>query len=588
MKMFSAIGRIPVLLAVFFAGLSGVQAEDSMTCRDNQAFLCTSKAGCGEVRALYARARRGDFEAMTAFGLRLVMGDGVVPDDGAAMHWFEKAAAGGDTTAQVALGAFLMRPGEPAKRREKGLSWLERAALSGNTLALTHLARYEACEETTCGLTGQRVSRWQEQARRQAMQDSVTRMEAVVAPYRKKWLGQPGEKDPVQAVQDVLRAAEEGDRQAQTLASVWYVSGAMAKAGLALDRPAGMAFLKQAAQAGDRRAVTVFAMTVLADTNEDDTECQEEAAMAGRWLEAEAEKGDGECMALYGMLLFRGIGEKADPDAGVVWLEKAARRQVPDAMLFLGRLRMMAGEEGVQEGRDEAAAWFAKVATVPSRPDLFAWLAWDYGSGEAPVAGEPEVMTKVRRGAEKGDGRAMSYLAIMYDSGVFSGRRFPCAALTWYRRSAELGEKEMYLPLAMTCAETGDAACARKWLDAAFAEGGKALGYGMVAHAFGLSGDVCTDVPEEEMAEMASERMDAVAKRIRWLHAEGMRGNAAAAAVLARLYGAGIGVRQDGKEALKWERLSERAKARRRTVSGKAAGPAKRTCRAAGENGEVS
>lgn len=238
MKMFSAIGRIPVLLAVFFAGLSGVQAEDSMTCRDNQAFLCTSKAGCGEVRALYARARRGDFEAMTAFGLRLVMGDGVVLDDGAAMHWFEKAAAGGDTTAQVALGAFLMRPGEPAKRREKGLSWLEKAALSGNTLALTHLARYEACEETTCGLTGQRVSRWQEQARRQAMQDSVTRMEAVVAPYWKKWLGQPGEKDPVQAVQDVLRAAEEGDRQAQTLASVWYVSGAMAKAGLAL-RPAG-------------------------------------------------------------------------------------------------------------------------------------------------------------------------------------------------------------------------------------------------------------------------------------------------------------------------------------------------------------
>ena len=74
--MFSAIGRIPVLLAVFFAGLSGVQAEDSMTCRDNQAFLCTSKAGCGEVRALYARARRGDFEAMTAFGLRLVMGAG--------------------------------------------------------------------------------------------------------------------------------------------------------------------------------------------------------------------------------------------------------------------------------------------------------------------------------------------------------------------------------------------------------------------------------------------------------------------------------------------------------------------------------
>ena len=107
-------------------------------------------------------------------------------------------------------------------------------------------------------------------------------------------------------------------------------------------------------------------------------------------------------------------------------------------------------------------------------------------------------------------------------------------------------------------------------------------------HAFGLSGDVGTDVPEEEMAEMASERMDAVAKRIRWLHAEGMRGNAAAAAVLARLYGAGIGVRQDGKEALKWERLSERAKARRRTVSGKVAGPAKRTHRAAGENGEVS
>ena len=36
--MFSAIGRIPVLLAVFFAGLSGVQAEDSMTCRTIRRF----------------------------------------------------------------------------------------------------------------------------------------------------------------------------------------------------------------------------------------------------------------------------------------------------------------------------------------------------------------------------------------------------------------------------------------------------------------------------------------------------------------------------------------------------------------------
>ncbi len=34
--MFSAIGWIPVSLAVFFAGLSGVQAEDVMTVENGE------------------------------------------------------------------------------------------------------------------------------------------------------------------------------------------------------------------------------------------------------------------------------------------------------------------------------------------------------------------------------------------------------------------------------------------------------------------------------------------------------------------------------------------------------------------------
>ena len=34
--MFSALGRIPVLLAVFFAGLPGVQAEDVMTVENGE------------------------------------------------------------------------------------------------------------------------------------------------------------------------------------------------------------------------------------------------------------------------------------------------------------------------------------------------------------------------------------------------------------------------------------------------------------------------------------------------------------------------------------------------------------------------
>ena len=87
-----------------------------------------------------------------------------------------------------------------------------------------------------------------------------------------------------------------------------------------------------------------------------------------------------------------------------------------------------------------------------------------YGKGIAPVFGENEVASEVRRLGWLGEKNAMQYLALMYDSAEHGGERFPQAARAVYAMMAEQGMNEAFLPLAMVCAELGDEACARRWL----------------------------------------------------------------------------------------------------------------------------
>ena len=108
------------------------------------------------------------------------------------------------------------------------------------------------------------------------------------------------------------------------------------------------------------------------------------------WVEKAAASGDGDSMALLGYWLLSGADGSGDA-AGVKWLERAAQKDVPEAVGALA-LRMM-----MLDRREEAGRWFARLAGMTDRPDLLGVVALYYGKGIAPVAGENEVASEVRR-----------------------------------------------------------------------------------------------------------------------------------------------------------------------------------------------
>ena len=137
-------------------------------------------------------------------------------------------------------------------------------------------------------------------------------------------------------------------------------------------------------------------------------------------------------------------------------MARAARRWLFALALAL---RMM-----LLHRREEAGRWFARLVRLTDRPELLGGVALYYGKGIAPVAGENEVASEVRRLGWLGEKNAMQYPALMYDFGERGSERFPQAVRAVYAMMAEQGMDEAFLPLALVCAELGDGACARRWL----------------------------------------------------------------------------------------------------------------------------
>ena len=149
---------------------------------------------------------------------------------------------------------------------------------------------------------------------------------------------------------------------------------------------------------------------------------------------------------MLGYWLLSGADGSGDA-AGVKWLERAVQKDVPEAVGALA-LRMM-----MLDRREEAGRWFARLAGMTDRPDLLGVVALYYGKGIAPVAGENEVASEVRRLGWLGEKNAMQYLALMYDSSEHGSERFPQAARAVYAMMAEQGMDEAFLPLALVLFE---------------------------------------------------------------------------------------------------------------------------------------
>lgn len=112
------------------------------------------------------------------------------------------------------------------------------------------------------------------------------------------------------------------------------------------------------AQEGDAEAQVRIARILLFGG----VQAGDQAAEAVRWLQAAAERGNPAAMVMLGKLYRSGFGVLQDYGQATMWIRKAAETGNPDGMLELGRLH----RDGVGVPRDPVLAyvWFNRAAAA--------------------------------------------------------------------------------------------------------------------------------------------------------------------------------------------------------------------------------
>nr|WP_248281576.1 tetratricopeptide repeat protein [Aromatoleum petrolei] len=112
------------------------------------------------------------------------------------------------------------------------------------------------------------------------------------------------------------------------------------------------------AQEGDAEAQVRIAKVLLFGG----VQSGEQAGEAVRWLQSAAEKGHPGAMVMLGKLYRSGFGVLQDYGEALKWIRTAAERGHPDGMLELGRLY----RDGVGMSRDPVLAyvWFNRAAAA--------------------------------------------------------------------------------------------------------------------------------------------------------------------------------------------------------------------------------
>jgi uncharacterized protein len=345
------------------------------------------------VRQIAAAAQYGMPEAQARLGLCYLRGQGVPPSLNEARHWLERAAEGGDASAQTWLatlamhgvsGAYNRGPFEAAGKAEPdyvlAADLARRAANAGSpearALLATILNRGPATDE----------------ARDEA--DSLFSQSAKAG-----WpLGQlghamtllrAGTPDAMRQARDLLsEAARSG------LPTAHFLLGAMAESGVgaegggaAPDVAAAVPHYRAAAESGHAAAKTRLGLALLIGRG-----TKRSLVEAETWLQRAAHDGDAMAAAVLGD--FHASQDRSPPDleAAARWYRHAAELGHPGSARALAR-SIAAGAEGKPDPGEivswleaaieggEASAWpelgglIASAALPPAQlPALHGWL----------------------------------------------------------------------------------------------------------------------------------------------------------------------------------------------------------------------
>ncbi|MBX3727340.1 MAG: sel1 repeat family protein [Xanthomonadales bacterium] len=255
--------------------------------------------------------------------------------------------------------------------------------------------------------------------------------------------GREGEADPTasrRALDIGRRALELGKGEAASLLYLIHFHGV----GVPHDVPLALGYLRQGADAGDPAA----RLNLLAIAYQGHAEAPPDLREACR-LQALFDDSDATFPVVFhyrGMMLARGeCGMEADVKAGFALIRRAAKAEVAEAQVLLGR----ALQHGWLGTPDAAAGldWLERAAALGN-----AYGQWELGkahaTGELRARDDARAVSLFEAAAEAGLPEAHTSLAVMYATGSGVRQNFN-QALTLYSEAVALGDSHALRNLAV-------------------------------------------------------------------------------------------------------------------------------------------
>ncbi len=228
--------------------------------------------------------------------------------------------------------------------------------------------------------------------------------------------------DPAnRVIEDLQKRADSGDTGAINELGWAYANGE----GVNRDEAAAFACFRKSAEAGDPAGMLATAVRYRAGLG-----VPFNAMRADEWSrkalavnETHAQSGDMQAMVALSAMLFRGIGTTRDESRACLWTVKAAEKGDIKGMTFAA---LLLADHPDEKKREQALRWALTAA-------------------------------------EAGESAAMFAAAAIYDAGL-TGPRNETKARQWYRKSADAGDVDAMIFMALKADADKDDVEAFKWL----------------------------------------------------------------------------------------------------------------------------
>jgi TPR repeat protein len=357
-------------------------------------------------------ALKKDREAMTAVGYCLLNGDGVDPDHEAAVRWFREASDLGDDDAPLYLSSCLLYGEGVEQDITAGLA-MARAAWEVDEDPQFAYLLATAYEDLLGDDEGARA--WH---RRAADKGDEEAMMSLGDLYR---FGRGVKRNLKAAFRWYEAAAEAGNLEGLATMAYCYAAGE----GVRRNEAKAVEIYERAAKLGHDDSRLSLVACYLHGTGVDKNV---EKGMA--LLRELAEEGPAGAMMLA-ETLYEGELAPQDLDAVVLWLNKAAEADVPEAVTFLGVLHW--NGEGVPQNRALARKLYRRAAGLGEAHSLYnlGLAGGDDGPNELAEGEDPPVdWALIEESSNLGHGPSAVLLAEHYIEGngveVDAERGFAC------------------------------------------------------------------------------------------------------------------------------------------------------------------